>query len=184
MRRPSSPHSQCRQEAAETTEREKLLSSFLHHSFIIPSESAEDQRLNPFQISALRERSRNGVVRPLKKTGGDPEIHLRVLRGGCDDLSEKSLIHSAGTGKREEHSSWTEKLHGKEIDVLVTAGRLFPQGGGGGEFRGIEDNHVKRAPGIPAAPQELENIGFDGTERIFRESVVPGDFLRQTQCRI
>ena len=73
----------------------------------------------------------------------DLHVSLRVTSRLAADRIEKLRRHRPRTGERGENAAGTQRLHGKKIDVLVSARRPNELSLGVGEFRRIEHYEIE-----------------------------------------
>lgn len=101
------------------------------------------------------------MVGGLSKAFDDLNAAVGVGCGIGDDFLEQVHFHKAGTAESREHAAFGKELHGKQVDVLVTAGAFLQVVLAFDELWRVEHDKVERFRFVAALAQVLEYVGFD-----------------------
>lgn len=143
------------------------------------------------------------MVGRLAERVGAAEDLVRVERGGEDHVHEERAVHVMRAAEGGQCAAGLQELERTEMDLLVTAQRVFHGGTRAGEGRRIEDDHVilrqqllvRTHGGLRFEPVEhvrffedafvahtvrlgIRRGGFDGVRALIQRVDVGGAFLR------
>ena len=85
----------------------------------------DDLQQQTLEVLTFGEGCVHGMVHGLSEAFNDLNAPMGIGGGVGDNLLEQIHLHEAGTAESGEHAALGQKLHRKEVDVLVAPGALL-----------------------------------------------------------